>query len=244
MRNDEEPTPDAKPTLQDLIRKGREAGDRVKRGSKESLMGRLDQAEVLFLARLHHDLSTDQYIQVASQIGIHNKTDAFDLVKLHPHRSAIIARCFAEEEQGVARGQSYEYPGWKTALSWFKPPKPKKEKAAADDGDGAETTAVAHRLAVEKAEVSEKLKAAEQRERSERMAKEELAERAERLQRELDAARARIAELELQLAAAGKPAPDVEAPGEAEGVVTEAAPAPKPKRKPRKPTVADIGESR
>src|SRR5579871_1511186 len=103
------------PTLQDVVVRGRDAMGRVRRGSKEALTAWLDVAEALYdLRRIKtpegdYLYNGDRYLEIAMQIGIHNRTDAMDLPRMHEHREVIFARCFADEAAATARGAAYTY---------------------------------------------------------------------------------------------------------------------------------------
>ncbi len=189
--------------LQEVIARGREAMGRVRRGSKEALTGWLDVAAALHDARRFQTpegdrLTTERYLQIAKEIGIHNRTDAMDLPRMHAHRAAVFPRCFADEAAASQRGIGYAYPGWRKAFRWFEPAKrrPKPESEEVDvDSEG-----IARSLA-------EKLKNAQADIRAERDAHFTLAEKAAQLEKELAAAKARIAELEAQLRSSRVSAP-------------------------------------
>src|SRR6202042_2627644 len=45
-----------------------------------------------------------------------DRSSAFELVKLHQHRAAILSDCSGEREKAVRRGETYFYPGWRTLV--------------------------------------------------------------------------------------------------------------------------------
>jgi phage N-6-adenine-methyltransferase len=78
------------------------------------------QSERLNIARAHYHVRGDRFRDFARRIGV-DRSSAFELVKLHRHRAAVMSRCLDEQEQAAARGEPYSYPGWQTALGWFEP---------------------------------------------------------------------------------------------------------------------------
>lgn len=171
------------PSLQQMVRDGRASMDRARRGTQVALIEYLDQAERLWLARTHYGLGGDRYVAFAASIMI-SRSDAFELVKLHPHRAAVLARVFAEDEAAKAKGIGYTYPGWKRCLSWFKPKTPKEEadadeaeEAEDDEHAGEDAAAEIERLETANNDLEERLAVAQQQTRSERIAREEAEER-------------------------------------------------------------------
>jgi hypothetical protein len=65
-----------------------------------------------------YGLRGDRFKDFAASIGV-DRSSSFELVKLHKHRAAIMARCRDEAEKAAKRGDIYHFPGWGTALSWF-----------------------------------------------------------------------------------------------------------------------------
>src|SRR5438874_1876787 len=97
------------PSLEELLRDGRASNRRIRRHettlrrtSKERLTEWLDQAERLWVASKIHRLDGKRFTVFAAQIGI-DRSSAFELVKLHCHRSVVLARCKREDH----------WPGWK-----------------------------------------------------------------------------------------------------------------------------------
>jgi hypothetical protein len=78
----------------------------------------LAQSERLNIARMHYQLRGYRFRDFARRIGV-DRSSAFELVKLHRHRAAILSRCLDEQARSGARGEPYSYPGWQTALGWF-----------------------------------------------------------------------------------------------------------------------------
>lgn len=76
------------------------------------------QSERLNIARTHYELRGDRFRDFARRIGI-DRSSAFELVKLHRHRAAIMSRCLDQQERATAGGEPYSFPGWETALGWF-----------------------------------------------------------------------------------------------------------------------------
>jgi phage N-6-adenine-methyltransferase len=104
------------PTLDKLVRDGRASNQRIRahetiirRTSKAVLVEWLDQAERLWIAAEIHRLKGKHFEVFAAQIGV-DRSSAYELLKLHPHRNAVLTRCAKENR----------WPGWGCALSWFK----------------------------------------------------------------------------------------------------------------------------
>ncbi len=104
------------PSLEKLLRDGRASNRRIRlhettllRTSKERLTEWLDQAERLWIASKVHGLDGKRFTVFAAQIGI-DRSSAFEVVKLHPHRIAVLAQCKREQH----------WPGWKVCLDWLK----------------------------------------------------------------------------------------------------------------------------
>jgi phage N-6-adenine-methyltransferase len=96
------------PTLAQLIREGEASAARIKRATKDALTEWFAQSERLNIARQHHGLRGDRFIDFAGRIGV-DRASGYQLVKLWQHRAAILARCLDE-------GRYY---GWETCLYWF-----------------------------------------------------------------------------------------------------------------------------
>jgi phage N-6-adenine-methyltransferase len=108
----------AVPTLAEMIRAGRISADKIKRASKDALLEWFAQSERLNIARSHYKLRGDRFVDFAKRIGV-DRSSAFELVKLHLHRVAILDRCL-DLQRGSGRGSAFVYPGWENALGWFK----------------------------------------------------------------------------------------------------------------------------
>ncbi len=117
----------AVPSLAQMIRDGRESDRKIKRASKEALQEWFKQSERLNIARVHYKLRGDRFLDFARRVGL-DRTTAFDLVKLWKHRAAITSRCLDEAEAAAKRGETFSYPGWRTALGWFDKPTVTKAK--------------------------------------------------------------------------------------------------------------------
>ena len=101
-------TPAEVPTLAQLVREGQVSAARIKRATKDALVEWFAQSERLNIARQHHGLRGDRFIDLAGRIGV-DRASAYQLVKLWQHRTPILARCLDE-------GRYY---GWETCLYWF-----------------------------------------------------------------------------------------------------------------------------
>lgn len=104
------------PSLAQLLREGRASKRRIdehdhgiKRFRKLVLTEWLDQAERLWLAAEIHGLKGKHFEVFAAQIGI-DRSSAYELLKLHPHRKTVLARCSEDKH----------WPGWEVCASWFK----------------------------------------------------------------------------------------------------------------------------
>jgi phage N-6-adenine-methyltransferase len=106
------------PTLADMIRDGQASHAKIRRSTQEALIEWFAQSERLNIARTHYQLRGDRFRDFARRIGV-DRSSAFELVKLHRHRAAILSRCLDERTQTTARGEPYSYPGWENALGWF-----------------------------------------------------------------------------------------------------------------------------
>jgi hypothetical protein len=112
------------PSLDKLLRDGQASHKRIRenemiiqRTSKATLIEWLDQAQRLWIAAEVHGLKGKRFTVFAEQIGI-DRSRAYELLKLHPYRDAVLTRCEKEDR----------WPGWERSLSWFKP-------ASAPDAD-------------------------------------------------------------------------------------------------------------
>jgi phage N-6-adenine-methyltransferase len=106
------------PTLSQMIRDGQVSATKIRRASKEALAEWFAQSERLNIARDHYRLRGDRFVDFAKRLGV-DRSSAFELVKLHKHRSAIRSRCLDDQDRTTARGEPYAFPGWRTALEWF-----------------------------------------------------------------------------------------------------------------------------
>ncbi len=80
----------------------------------------------------HYKLRGVEFKKFGEEIGV-DRSSAYNLVKLWPHWTAVWRRCRVESAAAVQRGESYSYPGWKTALEWFEKSKQReKPKTLAD----------------------------------------------------------------------------------------------------------------
>ena len=101
-----------------MIRDGQASYSKIKRATQEALIEWFAQSERLNIARKHYGLRGDRFRDFARRIGV-DRSSAFELVKLHAHRAAIMSRCLDELERAAARGEPYCFPGWQTSLQWF-----------------------------------------------------------------------------------------------------------------------------
>jgi phage N-6-adenine-methyltransferase len=111
------PYSEAVPSLDKLMREGRASSKRIqsneatiRRTSKSMLIEWLDQAQRLWIAAEIHGLAGRRFTVFAEQIGI-DRSRAYELLKLHPYRDAVLTRC----------GKDDHWPGWERCLSWFRP---------------------------------------------------------------------------------------------------------------------------
>jgi hypothetical protein len=96
----------------------------IRRSTQEALIEWFAQSERLNIARTHYQLRGDRFRDFARRIGI-DRSSAYQLVKLHRHRAAIMSRCLDEQGRATARGEPYSFPGWETALGWLEQGVPK-----------------------------------------------------------------------------------------------------------------------
>lgn len=103
--------------MNQLLRDGRDCHQRIKelgvgirKFRKAMLTEWLNQAERLWIAAEHHGLKGKHFSVFAMQIGI-DRTSAHELLKLHPHRKEVLARC----------QQKNDWPGWGVCAGWYKP---------------------------------------------------------------------------------------------------------------------------
>jgi hypothetical protein len=101
-----------------MIRDGQASHAKIRRSTQQALVEWFAQYERLNIARTHYGLRGDRFRDFAKRIGI-DWSSAFELVKLHRHRAAIMSRCLDEQEQAAAGGEPYSFPGWETAFGWF-----------------------------------------------------------------------------------------------------------------------------
>ena len=99
------------PSLEQLISEGRASDERIRaneqairRSTKATLIEWLDQARRLWMATGLHGLAGARFVGFAQQIGI-NRSRAYELLKLHQYRDAVMTRC-VEEETDQARRSS------------------------------------------------------------------------------------------------------------------------------------------
>jgi hypothetical protein len=104
------------PPLAQLLREGRASNRRIhdhtagiRRFRKAVLIEWLDQAERLWIAAETHKLKGKYFEVFATQIGI-DRSSAYELVKLHPDRKPVLARCRVDNH----------WPGWEVCAGWFK----------------------------------------------------------------------------------------------------------------------------
>jgi len=105
-----------------MIREARADQQVIKRATKDALDAWLRQSERLDIARKVHNLRGPRFVDFARRIGITDPASAYQLVKLHQYRGKIAKRCAKESADAARRGETYRYPGWETALSWFHNP--------------------------------------------------------------------------------------------------------------------------
>src|SRR6202162_2905061 len=104
-----------RPTLSQMIRDGQ--ADTIRHGqrTREALDYWFRQSERLNIARSHYRLHGTRFTDFARRIGV-DRASAFQLVKLHKHRDTTLAECREERAGAIARGETYFFPGWRTAL--------------------------------------------------------------------------------------------------------------------------------
>ena len=84
------------PTLAEMIRDGQASHSKIKRATQEALIEWFAQSERLNIARKNYGLRGDRFRDFARRIGV-DRSSAFELVKLHAHRAAIMSRCLDEQ---------------------------------------------------------------------------------------------------------------------------------------------------
>ena len=101
------------PCLETLRLEGRAASLRIvecqallRKTSKRTLLEWLDQAKRLWIAAEIHGLKGTEYVAFADDIGIRNRSTAYELYKLHPYRARVLRQC----------RMTGHWPGWETAL--------------------------------------------------------------------------------------------------------------------------------
>ena len=83
------------PTLAEMIRDGQASHSKIKRATQEALIEWFAQSERLNIARkIMGCVATASAI--SPRIGV-DRSSAFELVKLHAHRAAIMSRCLDEQ---------------------------------------------------------------------------------------------------------------------------------------------------
>jgi phage N-6-adenine-methyltransferase len=98
------------PSLSQMVRDGQASAAKIKRATKEALFEWFQQSLRLNIARTHYDLRGARFTDFAGRIGL-DRASAFQLVKLWPHRAAILSRC---QDEG-------RFFGWETCLYWHEP---------------------------------------------------------------------------------------------------------------------------
>jgi site-specific DNA-methyltransferase (cytosine-N4-specific) len=103
------------PTLSQMVRDGRADTIQHGRRTRESLDYWLRQSERLNIARNQYGLRGTRFTDFARRIGV-DRASAFQLVKLHKHRVAILSDCRDKQDKATVRGETYFYPGWRSVL--------------------------------------------------------------------------------------------------------------------------------
>jgi hypothetical protein len=94
------------PTLGQMVRDGRADTIRHGRRTRESLNYWLRQSERLNIARTLYGLRGTRFTDFARRIGV-DRASAFQIVKLHKHRAAILSDCRDEQDKATARGDLF-----------------------------------------------------------------------------------------------------------------------------------------
>jgi hypothetical protein len=110
------------PTLAQMIRESRADQQILKRATREALHAWFRQSERLHIARQKYRLRGPRFVDFARRIGVTDQTSAYQLVKLHRHRTDILAKCATGAADAAKRNEPYRYPGWEAALAWFHEP--------------------------------------------------------------------------------------------------------------------------
>ena len=104
------------PSIQELLAEERNASDRIQKLDgdiahlrKSILLEWLGQARRLWIAAERHRLKGKHFSVFAMQIGI-DRSSAYELLKLHPHRAEISKRCRCANH----------WPGWEVVAGWYK----------------------------------------------------------------------------------------------------------------------------
>ena len=96
------------PTMSQMIIESAVSRAKIKRSTKTALVEWLAQSERLVIARDHYQLTGEQFVDFAGRLGV-DRASAYRLVKLWPHRAAILKRC---KDEG-------RWPGWEVCLYWY-----------------------------------------------------------------------------------------------------------------------------
>jgi hypothetical protein len=96
------------PTLSQMIVASVVSRARIKRSTKVALLEWLAQSERLVIARDHYQLAGERFVDFAGRLGV-DRASAYRLVKLWPHRVAILKRC---KDEG-------RWHGWEVCLYWY-----------------------------------------------------------------------------------------------------------------------------
>jgi phage N-6-adenine-methyltransferase len=112
-----------------------EADNRIERATKAALEAWFRQSYRLYLAYTFHCVHGRRFVDFASRIGIHNKSDAYYLRHLHQWRKQIMARIDVERGDAEDAGERYAYPGWRHALEWFQAHRYPKARGPHNDQD-------------------------------------------------------------------------------------------------------------
>ena len=103
-------------SIQELLAEERNASDRIQKLDgdiahlrKSILLEWLGQARQLWIAAERHRLKGKHFSVFAMQIGI-DRSSAYELLKLRPHRAEISKRCRCANH----------WPGWEVVAGWYK----------------------------------------------------------------------------------------------------------------------------
>ena len=226
-------------TMQDIVVRGRAGMARVKAGTRDALIGRLDACDAVRDAKQWQGpdgeyLTTEAWLTLcADQIGVENANTVREMYRASAKRGHILALADAADIQAAGRGKVAKY-DWRKLWRIVEPPE--KRKPRAPDALDPATPAIAAELAAKlRAAEAEAAQAADREfeligraERAEQWIKEhrdverladtigELREKIPGYEAQPDTpAGGRIAELEAELAAARKRIGELEAELEA-----------------------------